>query len=74
LIVNRVSDFGLTIGIISIYFIFKSLNFAVVFALAPYFQGKTFLFFGFDIDILSTIAGLLFFGACGKSAQIGLHT
>jgi NADH-ubiquinone oxidoreductase chain 5 len=74
LIVNRVSDFGLTIGIISIYSVFKSLNFAVVFALAPFFQGKSFLFLGFELDILSTIAALLFFGACGKSAQIGLHT
>lgn len=74
LIVNRISDFGLTIGIICIYFIFKSLNFAVVFATAPLFQGKTFLFFGMEFDILSTIAALLFFGACGKSAQIGLHT
>jgi len=46
LIVNRISDFALTIGIISIYSIFKSLNFAVVFALAPFFQGKTFLFLG----------------------------
>lgn len=74
LIINRISDFGLTIGIISIYSVFKSLNFAVIFALAPVFQGKNFLFFGFEIDILSTIAALLFFGACGKSAQIGLHT
>ena len=74
LIVNRISDFGLTIGIISVYFIFKSLNFATVFAMAPFFQDKTFFFLGFNVDILSTIAALLFFGACGKSAQIGLHT
>lgn len=74
LIVNRISDFGLTIGIIIIYSIFKSLNFATVFALTPFFYGKSFFFLGFDCDILSVIAGLLFFGACGKSAQIGLHT
>lgn len=74
LIVNRISDFGLTIGLVSIYFVFKSLNFAVVFSLAPFFYGKTFLCLGFELDILSTIAALLFFGACGKSAQIGLHT
>jgi len=42
--------------------------------LVPFFQGKTFLFLGYELDILSTIAALLFFGACGKSAQIGLHT
>ncbi|HXT83313.1 MAG TPA: NADH-quinone oxidoreductase subunit L [Verrucomicrobiae bacterium] len=74
MIMNRISDFGLTIGIIAIYTTFKSVNFAVVFALAPFFQGKTFLFLGYQIDILTFIAALLFFGACGKSAQIGLHT
>jgi len=57
-----------------IYSIFKSLDFATVFALVPFFYGKTFLFMGLEGDILSAIAGLLFFGACGKSAQVGLHT
>ena len=74
LIVNRISDFGLTIGIIAIYFVFKSLNFATVFSMVPYFYNKTFFLIGLDLPILPTIAGLLFFGACGKSAQIGLHT
>lgn len=74
LIVNRISDFGLTIGIIAIYFVFKSLNFATVFAMVPFFENKTFFFAGMEVDILTTIAALLFFGACGKSAQIGLHT
>lgn len=71
---NRITDFGLTIGIIAIYFIFKTVDFAPVFGLAPFFYGKSFLFLGFKLDILTVIAGLLFFGACGKSAQIGLHT
>ena len=74
LIVNRISDFGLTIGIIIIYATFKTLDFATVFALTPFFYGKTFIFLGFKLDVLSVISGLLFFGACGKSAQIGLHT
>jgi len=74
LIINRISDFGLTIGIVCVYFVFKSLNFGTVFAMAPFFQDKTLFFAGFELDILSTIAALLFFGACGKSAQIGLHT
>jgi len=42
--------------------------------LAPLFQDQTFLFLGYEVDILSAIAAMLFFGACGKSAQIGLHT
>ena len=36
--------------------------------------GKTFLFLGMEVDVLTTICLLLFIGAMGKSAQIGLHT
>jgi NADH-quinone oxidoreductase subunit L len=36
--------------------------------------GKTFLFAGHQLDILTTLCLLLFMGAMGKSAQIGLHT
>ena len=36
--------------------------------------GKTFLFAGHQVDILTTLCLLLFVGAMGKSAQIGLHT
>ena len=36
--------------------------------------GKTFLFAGYHVDILTTLCLLLFIGAMGKSAQFGLHT
>ena len=36
--------------------------------------GKTFIFAGHSVDILTTLCLLLFVGAMGKSAQIGLHT
>ena len=36
--------------------------------------GKTFLFAGYNVDILTTLCLLLFVGAMGKSAQLGLHT
>jgi NADH-quinone oxidoreductase subunit L len=36
--------------------------------------GKTFVFAGYNVDILTTLCLLLFVGAMGKSAQIGLHT
>lgn len=72
--VNRVADFALTIGMVSIFFVFKSLDFHVVFALAPFFVNSTFVFLGFDLPVLTIICSLLFIGAMGKSAQIGLHT
>jgi len=73
-IVNRVGDFGFALGIFGIFFIFHTLDFDTVFAAAPAMVGKTFLFAGHQVDILTTLCLLLFVGAMGKSAQIGLHT
>src|SRR4029079_7909077 len=36
--------------------------------------GKNFVFAGHSVDILTTLCLLLFVGAMGKSAQLGLHT
>ena len=73
-IVNRVGDFGFALGIFGVYFIFHTLDFDAVFQAAPSFVGKTFLFAGQHVDVLTTLCLLLFVGAMGKSAQIGLHT
>lgn len=74
LIINRISDFALTFGIISIFHVFRSLNFNVVFALIPFFANESFIFWGASLNVVSAISLLLFIGAMGKSAQIGLHT
>ena len=73
-VVNRVGDFGFALGIMAIFFTFNSVEFDVVFAAAPDMAGKTFMFLGQEWDILTTITMLLFVGAMGKSAQLGLHT
>ncbi|MDE2134979.1 MAG: NADH-quinone oxidoreductase subunit L [Alphaproteobacteria bacterium] len=73
-VVNRVGDFGFMLGILAIFLVFKTLDFDAVFAAAPAMAGKTFLFAGYNVDILTTICLLLFMGAMGKSAQLGLHT
>jgi len=73
-VVNRVGDFGFMLGILAIYWTFKTLDFNAVFAAAPAIAGKTFLFGSWHVDILTTICLLLFMGAMGKSAQLGLHT
>ncbi|HEY4943957.1 MAG TPA: NADH-quinone oxidoreductase subunit L [Rhizomicrobium sp.] len=73
-IVNRVGDFGFALGIFGIFFVFKTLDFDQVFAAAPSMVGHTFLFAGYNVDILTTLCLLLFVGAMGKSAQLGLHT
>jgi NADH-quinone oxidoreductase subunit L len=73
-IVNRVGDFGFALGIFGVFYIFHTLDYDAVFAAAPAMVGKTFVFAGYHVDILTTLCLLLFVGAMGKSAQIGLHT
>ena len=73
-VVNRVGDFGFALGIFGVFFVFRSIGFDQVFAAAPDMAGKTFLFLGYQVDILTTLCLLLFLGAMGKSAQFLLHT
>ena len=74
MIVNRVGDFGLALGIITIFVKYQSVDYATVFAITPKFVGQTFNFLNFEVDLLTIIGILLFIGSVGKSAQIGLHT
>src|ERR1700712_2148657 len=73
-VVNRVGDFGFALGIFGVYAVFKTLDFDTVFAAAPAMVGHSFIFAGHSVDILTTLCLLLFVGAMGKSAQLGLHT
>jgi NADH-quinone oxidoreductase subunit L len=73
-IVNRVGDFGFALGVFGIYYVFHTLDFTAVFAAAPMVATQNFTFAGHSVSILNTLCILLFIGAMGKSAQIGLHT
>ena len=73
-IVNRVGDFGFALGIMAVFFLFNSVGFDTVFGATPGMADKTFNFLGWEVDALTTICLLLFLGAMGKSAQLGLHT
>lgn len=74
LIVNRIGDFGFLCGSLLLFYFFRSLDFSIVFAIAPYFQDVNFLFMGVQYKSLDVICFFLFLGSMGKSAQIGLHT
>ena len=74
MLMNRVGDFGLALGIMGVFLVFKTVDYTTVFALAPYFQDTSFIFLGFEVPLLTTICILLFIGSVGKSAQLGLHT
>jgi NADH-quinone oxidoreductase subunit L len=72
-VVNRVGDFGFALGIFAVYALFGSLHFGTVFDAAPNFAHTSFTFLGWQVDALTVTCILLFVGAMGKSAQIGLH-
>jgi len=74
MVINRIGDVGLALGVFSIFIIFKTCDYSVVFSLVPHVSGASYSLLGFEVDALSAIGLLLFVGAIGKSAQIGLHT
>jgi NADH-quinone oxidoreductase subunit L len=76
IIVNRIGDLGLSIGIFAVFYIFGAVDYSTVFATASHIwaTGPILTFFQFDFDSFNFICFFLFFGAVGKSAQIGLHT
>ena len=73
-VVNRVGDFGFSLGIFATFLVFGTIDIGTINANAANFAGTTFTFLGQPVDVMTTICLLLFVGACGKSAQLGLHT
>src|SRR3984893_14413911 len=73
-IVNRVGDFGFSLGIFTAFLLTGAIDFDTVFAQAPNLVGKSFHFLSWDLDALTVMCLLLFMGAMGKSAQFLLHT
>jgi NADH-quinone oxidoreductase subunit L len=73
-IVNRVGDFGLALGVFACFALFGTVQFDEMFAAAPALADARFTFFGFALPALNLACILLFIGAMGKSAQLGLHT
>jgi len=74
MMVNRLGDISLTLGIALIYIYFKSVRYAVVFASVKQHENLYFYLFGYDILVLDLICIFLLIAAVGKSAQLGLHT
>ncbi len=73
-IVNRVGDVGLALGIMAVFMVFGTLNFQQIFDTAPSYADVSLPVLGYDVHGFTLIAFLLFIGAIGKSAQLGLHT
>jgi NADH-quinone oxidoreductase subunit L len=73
-VVNRVGDFGFMLGIFGTFLVFGTVSIPEILAAVPAMQGSTVGFLGDSVDTMTLLCLLLFLGAMGKSAQLGLHT
>jgi NADH-quinone oxidoreductase subunit L len=73
-VVNRVGDFGFSLGIFGVFLVFGTVSIPAILEAAPAYAGSTIGFLGYRIDTITLLCILLFIGAMGKSAQLGLHT
>jgi NADH-quinone oxidoreductase subunit L len=73
-VVNRVGDLGFMLGIFGIFWVFGTVSIPEILAAAPDHAGSSIGFLGYRVDTMSLLCCLLFIGAMGKSAQLGLHT
>ena len=73
-VVNRVGDFGFVLGILAIFALTGSVSFGDIFADTASYQNAVISFGGINLPALEVVSILLFIGAMGKSAQLGLHT
>lgn len=69
-IVNRVGDVFFMLGLALTFFTFGSIEFDTIFASVAAHANDSFA----GLPSIELIGVLLFLGACGKSAQLGLHT
>ena len=73
-VVNRVGDLGFMMGIFGTYLVFNTISIPEILEAAPAMAGSTIGFLGHRFDTMTVLCLLLFIGAMGKSAQLGLHT
>ncbi|RGP40653.1 NADH:ubiquinone reductase (H(+)-translocating) [Altererythrobacter insulae] len=73
-VVNRVGDLGFMLGIFGTWLVFQTTSIPEILEAAPGMTGSTIGFLGYRMQTMDILCVLLFIGAMGKSAQLGLHT
>lgn len=73
-IVNRFGDFGIGMSVLAVYYLFNNSNFNLVFSLVYGIKDYDIVVGWMTVNSIDLVALLLFLGAVGKSAQMGLHT
>ncbi len=72
-LVNRIGDLGFLMGLLLLAYHTGSASFADIARATPELVATTVPFLGHNMALTTVVAGLLFLGACGKSAQFPLH-
>ena len=72
-IVNRIGDLAFAVGVAMVFLKFGSIEFDTIFPAIAQHQADTYRVLGGTFPAFEVIGVLLFIGAMGKSAQIGLH-
>src|ERR671916_913420 len=73
-VVNRVGDLGFMLGIFGTFLVFGTTSIPAILEAAPGMAGSSITLLGMRLDTMTILCLLLFIGAIGKSAQLGLHT
>ena len=73
-VVNRVGDLGFMLGIFGTFLVFQTTSIPEILAASAGMSGSTIGFLGMRLPTMDILCFLLFIGAMGKSAQLGLHT
>ena len=73
MLVNRIGDFFILLSMFLIYLVYNSLDYDIVFNISNLILLYKVNIGLFQVPLLDLICLFIFFGAMGKSAQIGLH-
>jgi NADH-ubiquinone oxidoreductase chain 5 len=73
MLVNRIGDLSLLTAMAFIFILFGTFKYNVIFVLVQYIVDLEYIFLNSFVNVVTLICFLLFIGAMGKSAQIGLH-
>jgi proton-translocating NADH-quinone oxidoreductase chain L len=73
MLVNRISDLILILGILTVFYNLRTVEYFSTFASISIIENFNFIFFNYSLSIIDVVCILIFIGAMGKSAQIFLH-
>nr|UXG55774.1 NADH dehydrogenase subunit 5 [Phytophthora cinnamomi] len=73
MLVNRISDLILLLGVLTIFYNIRTIEYFSTFAAISIVKDFNFIFFNYILSIIDVACILIFIGAMGKSAQIFLH-